>query len=668
VDRATAVVGDGRRWARRAAAGVVAAVLASSAVVAGGPSPAGAATEPDLGTPWTYPVAMGTGIPLDLAAAGTSIVAARYNGGVGRFDADGTTTTLSSTTELIPAIASDGAMVVWPTAAGGVSPKDALAAVPVAGGDQRNLVLGGGAGVIDVALAPGRAWFLDGEQDRVGTALLGPEGFGAPAWSAVTGEVASLAADPDGSAWVGTSDGHLLHVEPGEVPAAVATLTPGTSGFPIALGGDGDVYAATADGLARVTPAGVVTGAGGPSGIYQLSAGAGLVAYLAKEGATDPGYLRLDDGTHRILPRPRSSTGGGIIVSSDHLSVVVDGGGRLCASALAGTMCAATGPRWTPAVTTTITPVASSVDAPRFEVHITVATEPGSEPPSGPVTLTDTRAYYQGMGGVRSAWVVGRWTATLSDGEATITVPYLPPPRGYEGIPQPFQELQAAYLGDGTYATNTSRPGSGTAPALTADQVWLSDTFTYLLGRAIDGTAWTYWLDRLQGGSSRSSVATALVSSNEARRRLVIEDYRRVLGRTPTAATIDSRLAQLRAGRSITSIRTELAGGAEYWTKAGATHTKVIAALWRTYLGHGPDAAATARWLPRLQSGRYSRAQLAAALQDSGEGRRYQVAHHTARGSSIGDQAVRSFADALYRPRSEVATMVAITRSAAFER
>jgi hypothetical protein len=229
------------------------------------------------------------------------------------------------------------------------------------------------------------------------------------------------------------------------------------------------------------------------------------------------------------------------------------------------------------------------------------------------------------------------------------------------------EELQAGYLGDTSYAPNTSFGWYATGPVGTANQDWVADAFTYVVGRSPDAGAWTYWIGRLQGGASRSSVASALASSTETRRRLVVEDYRRILGRTPSAATVDARLAQLHDGRTITSIRTELAGGAEYFTKAGATDAKVVTALWTTYLGHPADQAAQQRWVPRLRSHQYTRAQLAGMLQDSEEGRRFQVARFLARDAGVTGQTVNEIAAVLYHPRSEQASIVAVTVHPDFE-
>ena len=60
-----------------------------------------------------------------------------------------------------------------------------------------------------------------------------------------------------------------------------------------------------------------------------------------------------------------------------------------------------------------------------------------------------------------------------------------------------------------------------------------------MLGRGPSDGESTYWVGRLDGGTSRDAVANAVAVSSEARRRLVAIDYASALDRAPGAAEVD---------------------------------------------------------------------------------------------------------------------------------
>ncbi len=103
--------------------------------------------------------------------------------------------------------------------------------------------------------------------------------------------------------------------------------------------------------------------------------------------------------------------------------------------------------------------------------------------------------------------------------------------------------------------------GSGeVSNAFPSNPAWLNAVFQRVLGRSPDASAQTHFLGRLEGGESRTSVAGSLVTSAEARRRVVTTHYTEVLGGAPSTARRDQFVTRLGAlAGNETNLRAEIA-------------------------------------------------------------------------------------------------------------
>lgn len=107
--------------------------------------------------------------------------------------------------------------------------------------------------------------------------------------------------------------------------------------------------------------------------------------------------------------------------------------------------------------------------------------------------------------------------------------------------------------------------GAGGTPEL-----WVEDLYRLALGRPVDATAETYWVDRLESGTPRSVVAAGVVDSAEGLGRLVDQLYLTVLGRTAEPEGRAYWVARLRGGlRDLTMLGRVLASDEYHAANSG---------------------------------------------------------------------------------------------------
>ncbi len=137
-----------------------------------------------------------------------------------------------------------------------------------------------------------------------------------------------------------------------------------------------------------------------------------------------------------------------------------------------------------------------------------------------------------------------------------------------------------------------------------ADDRFLSELYSDLLGRPIDLEGLNYWRGVLQISSSRGIVAAALEETNEFRSVEVQRLFSRYLGRTAEPAA-DSYFARALAhGETETQIAASLLASTEYFQTRGAgVDSRFLNAIYRDALGRALDDAARTFWTQALQAG-----------------------------------------------------------------
>jgi hypothetical protein len=122
------------------------------------------------------------------------------------------------------------------------------------------------------------------------------------------------------------------------------------------------------------------------------------------------------------------------------------------------------------------------------------------------------------------------------------------------------ESLEAALLGSAEYL---SARGGGT------NDGFLDALFQDLLGRAPTASERGTLRTAIENGTPRSQIATRILTSGEARTKVIKTYFTTFLNRQPTQAELDAYLAQLSAGASPESVAAAVLGSPEYIGKAG---------------------------------------------------------------------------------------------------
>jgi subtilisin-like proprotein convertase family protein len=121
-------------------------------------------------------------------------------------------------------------------------------------------------------------------------------------------------------------------------------------------------------------------------------------------------------------------------------------------------------------------------------------------------------------------------------------------------------------------------------------QAFVTALYQDALGRAPGAGEITLWTNALAAGNSRQSVATAIITSDEARTILISSDYQKLLGRNPTSAEIASQLAFLKSGQTDEQLLAVIIGSSEYFGRVGSTNTGFVQQAYQDLLGRAPTA------------------------------------------------------------------------------
>ena len=153
----------------------------------------------------------------------------------------------------------------------------------------------------------------------------------------------------------------------------------------------------------------------------------------------------------------------------------------------------------------------------------------------------------------------------------------------------------------------------------TATQRFVNRLYMDILGRPADPAGLQAFSNQIDSGTPRSSVASALVNSQEARMNAVTEAFQRFLGRNPDSTGLNGFTTFLNNGGTLQQLAANIVGSQEYFQKNGGTNSSFLAAAYQSLLGRPIDAAGLAAFNSQLQSGtsRYSVALQIATSQEA---------------------------------------------------
>ncbi len=163
------------------------------------------------------------------------------------------------------------------------------------------------------------------------------------------------------------------------------------------------------------------------------------------------------------------------------------------------------------------------------------------------------------------------------------------------------------------------------------DAGFVNRLYQSLLGRDAEPAGLNGWVTQLQKGATREQVATALESTTEALQTEVARWYQTDLGRTATLANlktdsgVQSWVARLQQGMSVTIVHAQLLSVPEFYDQAGDTDAGFVNRLYQSLLGRDAELAGLNGWVTQLQKGA-TRQQVAIALESTTEALQTEVA------------------------------------------
>jgi Tol biopolymer transport system component len=206
------------------------------------------------------------------------------------------------------------------------------------------------------------------------------------------------------------------------------------------------------------------------------------------------------------------------------------------------------------------------------------------------------------------------------------------------------QSLHPSISGDGSVIAFTSSSfdlvdgdGNGSRDAFALDlaqettpfadtEAFVDQQFADFAGRAPTPAEAILWRDRLANGEvSPDEVVDALAHSTawSAKRAPLIRLYWSFFLRRPDLAGMDYWVGKLKAGQTLAQVASKFARSPEFETKYGsASNSQFVTLVYQNVLSRDPDAAGLAYWTTRLDDGTKTRGDVMTNFSESSEGRR----------------------------------------------
>jgi hypothetical protein len=133
-----------------------------------------------------------------------------------------------------------------------------------------------------------------------------------------------------------------------------------------------------------------------------------------------------------------------------------------------------------------------------------------------------------------------------------------------------------------------------------ASQRYVVAVYYDLLGRHPDTGGLNYWVDQLQSGIDRQSVANNLASSDEFFATVVRPAYRKFLGREADEEGLAYWTEQLQTGLRDEELEANFIAAPEFYARFGGTASDWVVAMYRHLLFRQPDQEGVAYWTNQL--------------------------------------------------------------------
>jgi|GEM_PF-5980652 len=132
------------------------------------------------------------------------------------------------------------------------------------------------------------------------------------------------------------------------------------------------------------------------------------------------------------------------------------------------------------------------------------------------------------------------------------------------------QAVQAGLLGSGEFYADSTK-SAGATPGSTPASSFVNALYEVLLGRPADPGGLSIWEGQLASGATPTSVAAAILGSNEYLTDFVQDQYSFLLGRPADPGGLSTWGGQLSAGAPCEAVTAGIVGSAEYYTDSQST-------------------------------------------------------------------------------------------------
>lgn len=249
-----------------------------------------------------------------------------------------------------------------------------------------------------------------------------------------------------------------------------------------------------------------------------------------------------------------------------------------------------------------------------------------SAPQSRPVTVR--YATRNGLAVEVEDYLATSGTLTFAPGETskTVSVPIVgnrsdEPDKAFVlDLSAPFHASIARGTATGVVEANGLL--AGCPPGSTANQRFVCHLYFDALGRAPESGGFAYWVRKLDGGTSRATMARSYLTQPESLRKVANRAYILYLGRNGTTAELTSWADKLAKKQvSTQDIRIAVLASAEYYARTGGTNEAYIRTMFRDVFRRSVDSSGLAYWSGQLTAGK-TRTNVASRFMAEPEGRR----------------------------------------------
>ena len=224
---------------------------------------------------------------------------------------------------------------------------------------------------------------------------------------------------------------------------------------------------------------------------------------------------------------------------------------------------------------------------------------------SGTIALDGNN--YLGVFGSHSYSQSGDYTVTVTIHSNRFHAPAATQVTSSAQVSAPTQPTGGSgQAGSGNTDGNSGSANSGSPSSVgseTPNEIYVTDVFEAVLGRAPTADELTSWAGQLDHGLARDSFVNALDHSDEYYATIIRPAFEAYLGREADSQGLAYWISQMQAGLTDEQLEARFIASDEFYRNAGGTDQGWVDSLYEHLLGRGADAQGEAYWLTQLAGG-----------------------------------------------------------------